>query len=80
MARHWEDREKLKASLGGQGQWGHICWYLGAVFAMLGVAGDAINVTLGLEPTSWLLLAVIFFLAAITFFIGWAVSWYLSTK
>jgi hypothetical protein len=78
MAQHWEDREKMKASLGGSGKWGHIFWYFAAVFALLGVIGDAANATLGLEPASWFLLAMTTFLASITFFIGWAVSWYLT--
>jgi len=77
--RHWEDREKLKANLGSMGLQVHISWFLGVIFAVLGIIGDAANVTLGLEPISWFLLAIATFLASITYFIGWAVSWYLST-
>ena len=78
--RHWEDREKLVASLGGQGMGGHVFWFLGIVFAILGVIADAVNGTLGLTAMSWFLLAIGAFLASITFFIGWAVSWYLAEK
>jgi len=35
------------------------------IFAALGVIGDALNITLGLEPTSWLLLAIVAGLNAI---------------
>jgi len=79
MARHWEDREKIKVGIGSEGKWGHIFWFAAALFAVLGIVGDAANVTLGLEPMSWFLLAIVAFLASITFFIGWAVSWYLET-
>ena len=78
--RHWEDREKMIASLGSNGMSAHICWFLAAIFAILGIIADAANATLGLTPTSWFLLAIATFLASITMFIGWAVSWYLSTK
>lgn len=79
MPQHWEDREKMRASLGKSGSWGHNLWYLAVIFVILGIIADAINGSLGLEATSWFLLAIAAFLASITFFIGWAVSWYLKT-
>ena len=78
MAQHWADREQMRASLGKNGQWGHICLYIAAIFAVLGIIGDAVNATLGLEAASWFLLAIGALLVSITFFIGWAVSWYLE--
>ncbi|MBA7496027.1 hypothetical protein ES702_06625 [subsurface metagenome] len=78
--RHWEDREQMRASLGSQGKWAHVWWFIGVIFAVVGIIGDAANVTLGLEPTSWFLLAIVAFLASITYFIGLAISWYLETK
>ena len=77
--RHWEDREKLKAGLRSTGAWGHYCWFLGMIFAVLGIIADAANVTLGLTSTSWFLLAGVTFLAGIPFFIGMAMIWYLKT-
>jgi len=79
MARHWEDREYLKANIGSGGMAAHACLFLGVLFAVVGVIGDAANMTLGLEPASWFLLAIVAILASITFFIGWAVAWYLKT-
>lgn len=78
--RHWEDREHLVASLGSNGLWGHVCWFVGIVFAVVGVIGDAVNRTPGLEPTTWLLLAIFTFLVGFTFFFGMGLAWYLSTK
>ena len=43
----------------------HVCWLLGLVFAVLGVIGDAVNITLGLEPMSWFLMAIVVGLNAI---------------
>ena len=77
---HWADREKMRASLSGNGRAGHICFFIAFVFAVVGIIGDAANVSPGLEPGSWFLLAIGTLLAGITFFIGWAVSWYLETN
>ena len=77
MTRHWEDREKLKAGIGGAGLYGHVFWFAGAVFAVLGVVADAMNSPIGLEATSWLLLSVATLLLGTAMFIGWAVGWYL---
>jgi len=79
MPHHWEVREKVRARIGSEGKTGHICWFVAVLFAVLGVIGDAMNATLGLEPMSWFLLAIATLLAGITFFIGWAVAWYLET-
>ncbi len=79
MPRHWEDREKMIASLGQNGWWGHVLWFLAVIFVILGIIADAVNSPLGLEAISWFLLAIAAFLASITYFIGWAVSWYLKT-
>ena len=78
MTRHWEDPEKMRAGIGQSGQWGHNLWFLAAAFAILGIISDAINSPLGLEAMSWFLLAIATFLASITYFIGWAVGWYLK--
>jgi len=54
MARHWEGCEWIRTGIGSRGLAGHVCWFLGAVFAVLGIIGDAANATLGLEPMAWL--------------------------
>ena len=79
MTRLWEDRKRIVASIGVQGLWGHISFFLGIVFAVLGVIGDAANVTLGLDPISWFLLAIVASVLSIPWFIGLAMAWYLST-
>jgi hypothetical protein len=46
--------------------WMHnIFTYLGVVFMLMGIISDAINKTLGLEPTNWFLLAIGFWMIAI---------------
>jgi len=69
--RDWNDRKKILASGSGWMMMGHICVFVGIAFLLLGVISDAINTTLGLEPTSWLLLAIFAMLFGIPSFIGW---------
>ena len=80
MPYRWESRENMKASIRTSGLWGHILWFLGAIFAILGIIGDATNTNLGLEPISWLMLAAVVVLLSICLFIGLAISWYLADK
>jgi uncharacterized membrane protein len=70
----FENREDIKKSLCTTGLLGHICCFLGAVFALLGIIGDAANATLGLEPISWLLLAVVACVAGIPMWLIWGMS------
>ncbi len=58
--------------------WGSVCWILGVVFAIIGIVAGAIDAAIGLESTSWLLLAVAAFVASIPEYIGWAVAVYLD--
>ena len=79
MARNWEDRERMVAGLGSEGLMGHVLGFLGVIFAIIGIVADAINTPIGLESLSWLVLAAVVLLLSVTFFIGWAVAWYLKT-
>ena len=80
MPYHWESRENMKAGIRTSGLLGHILWFLGVIFAILGVIGDATNTNLGLEPLSWLVLAAVVLLLGVCLFIGLAISWYLAEK
>jgi len=77
--RHYEDREQLKASLGSSGMSAHICWFLGIVFAVLGIIADAANITLGLTSMGWFLLSIVTLVVSITMFFGMGLAWYLIT-
>jgi len=77
MARHWADREKVRANLSTSGTWAHYLWFFAIIFVVLGIVADALNSAIGLESMSWFMLAIAALLASITYFIGWAVSWYL---
>ena len=44
---------------------GDVCQYLSFIFVALGVISDALNITLGPESMSWLLLAIVAGLNAI---------------
>ena len=75
----FEDREVVRTSLRSGGLGTHICWFLGAIFAILGIITAAMNTTLGLVATHWFLLSIALFVASIPQNIGFALSWYLET-
>ena len=79
MPYHWENREAM-ANVRVQGLWGHACWYLGAIFAIIGVIAAATGAEIGLGAVVWLLLAIFFMVAGVPFFMGMALGWYLKEK
>jgi hypothetical protein len=79
MASFYEDLEKLKTYAGRAGLLGGIFRALGIVFALLRVIGEAANVKIGLEQTSWYLLAIVASVLSVSLWISWAVSLYLKS-
>jgi len=71
-------REEIVAAGGAHCDGGWVLWLLGLTFAVLGVVSDAINMTLVLETTSWLLLAIVFCLSGIASWIAWALAVHLD--
>jgi len=70
MASHlqnqpFKNREHVKAEIRRCALAGSVGAYLSFLFAALGVIGDALNTTLGLQPMIWLLLAIFASLHAI---------------
>jgi len=80
MFERWQSREWIVSSGGRMALSGGACWILGAIFAVLGIIADAMNVTLGLEPSSWFMLSIALFVGGISWYIGWAVAVYLHGK
>ena len=79
MPYHWEKREEM-SNVRGQGLWGHACWFLGFIFAIIGIIAAATGATIGLGAVVWFLLAIFFMVAGIPFFMGMALAWYLKEK
>jgi len=71
-------REEIVAAGGAHCDGGFVMWVLGLTFAALGVAGDAMNITLVLETTSWLLLSIVFCLSAIASWVAWVLAVHLD--
>jgi hypothetical protein len=67
-----QEREHVTTGLSAHGWTCRICWFLGVMFAVLGVIAAAANIALGLGPTNWLLLAIAAFAAGITNCIAFA--------
>jgi len=61
----FKDRDEVKAEIRDCGLTAAVFTYACFIFAALGVIGDALNMTLGLETISWLLLAIVFAISAI---------------
>jgi hypothetical protein len=71
-------REEIVAAGGAHCDGGFVFWLLGIAFAAFGVTSDATNITLVLEPTSWLLLSIVFCLTGIASWIAWALTVHLD--
>jgi hypothetical protein len=54
----FKNREHVLAEIRLCGQAGGVVTLLSLLFAALGIISDALNITLGLEPMSWFLLAI----------------------
>jgi hypothetical protein len=65
---------------GASGMWGGTLWFLGFLFALLGIIADATDGTLGLTMTAWFMLAIVFHLAGLSFWVSWALGVYLKAK
>lgn len=50
-----------------------------AIFVVVGIVSDVLNVPLGLEATNWFLLAVAAMLAAVFFRLGHLTHWYMAS-
>jgi len=74
------DLEKTKADLAPCGRAAEISILFALLFVMLGIISDAANITIGLEPMSWFLLAIAAAIFGVFARIGWAVAWYLNTN
>jgi hypothetical protein len=60
--------------------WGGTLWYIGVIFAILGIIADATNGTLGLTMMAWFMLAIVCHLAGLSFWISWALGLYFKNK
>jgi hypothetical protein len=65
---------------GASGMWGGTLWFLGFLFALLGIIADAMDGTLGLTMMAWFMLAIVFHLAGLSFWVSWALGVYLKAK
>ena len=82
MAKGMMDRKWIIAKGGVLMFVGRFFWWMGVVCVVLGIISRitnvTLNITLGLEPMSWFLLAIAFFVASIPNFIGWALAVHLD--
>ena len=75
----FDDPKWLATKAGLQRNWGGSLWFLGFIFAILGIIADATG-TLGLTMMAWFMLAIVFHLAGLSYWIGYALAIYLKAK
>ena len=76
-AKPFKSRKELEDTLDPMGFSLHVTYFLGIIFAVLGVISDVVNITLALEPMNWLLLSIAAFLAGMPMLVTWAVAMHL---
>jgi len=80
MMESWTEPEFTKRGRGSMGIMGSISTWLGVIFIILGIVGDARNAIIGLYPTSWFLLAIASLIFGLSCWLGWAVGMYFHAK
>ncbi len=58
---------------------GGVLWGLGFLFAIFGIIADATG-NLGLSAMPWFMLAIVFHLAGLSYWLSWAVGVYFRSK
>jgi hypothetical protein len=64
VERPFKNREEVKAQINLCNIAGGFLVILGLIFALVGIIGDALDTTLILESSNWLLLAILFVIAS----------------
>lgn len=76
----WSESGFTLRNRGMMGVMGSIATWLGVIFVVLGIIGEAADNSIGFEPTFWLMLAVPVFLFSLGCWLGWAVGIYLHIR
>ncbi|HEY96626.1 MAG TPA: hypothetical protein G4O16_00385 [Dehalococcoidia bacterium] len=76
----WTESRFTRSNRGMMGVMGSITTWLGVIFALIGIIGDASDSVIGLYPTSWFLLAIASLIFGLSCWLGWAVGIYLHHK
>ena len=80
MVERWRDYKMLRATGGRVSGIGAFLWVLAALFAIIGAIGEFADVTIGLVPMSWFLLAIVLSTLSISFWLGWVVAVFIDYK
>ena len=76
----WTEPRFTKRNRGSMGIMGGIATWLGVAFVIVGVIGEANATVIGLDSTSWFLLAIASLIFSLGCWLGWAVGIYLHAK
>lgn len=67
-----EERERVTTGLSAHAWTSRVCWFLGVIFAVLGVIAGAADISCPIGATNWLLLSIAAFASAIVNCIAFA--------
>jgi hypothetical protein len=77
MMDAWREPGFIVRHRGMMGVMASVTIWLGVIFMVLGIIGEAIDATIGFEPIFWLVLAVAPLLFSLSCWLGWASGMYL---
>ena len=79
MERYATSRELIAGKATMWAMLGGVCWFLGVIFAILGIVAAAIDAAIGLGAMNWFLLAIATLMTSAIWYLSWAVAIYLRT-
>ena len=77
MMEAWREPKYTIDARGRSGVMASVSFWLGVIFAVLGIIAGAMHITLGFEPLFWLVLAIAAFVFSLVCSVSWAVGLYL---
>jgi hypothetical protein len=72
------DPKYIASMANAQANWGAALWILGFIFAILGIIADVTG-TVGLTMMAWFMLAIVFHLAGLSYWLAWALGVYFKS-
>ena len=80
MMEMWTEAGFTERRRGMMGVMGSISTWLGVIFAVLGIIGEATGANIGLSAVSWFLLAIASLIFGLSCWLGWGVGMYFHIK
>jgi hypothetical protein len=81
MTTSWDKEQKhAMRGIGGHGWMARISWFIGVIFALIGIITELLDTTIVLHRSSWYLLSIAAFASGILAMVSWLGGIYLHAK